>query len=81
MAKDLTKFDGTIAKHLTAHQDEIFACGNNVQLMRKKVLELLDEPTLKDKKAVANAKDVLSKAHPSLFLSSLVTYMTGDKVS
>lgn len=81
MAKNLTKYNGTIAKHLMSHKDEIWACGDNVRQMREVVIKLLDEPTLKDKKAVFEAKEIFRKAHDSLFLSSLITYMTGDKVS
>ena len=81
MAKNLTKYNGTIANHLTAHKDEIWACGNDIKRMREVVTKLLDSPNLKDKKAVYEAKQIFAKAHDSLFLSSLVTYMTGEKVS
>ena len=48
--------------------------------MRKMALQLLEDPTLTDKKAVSEAKQRLSKAKPSSFCSTLITYMTGMKV-
>ena len=81
MAKNLTRYNGTIANHLMSHKDEIWACGNDVKKMREVVIKLLDAPTLKDKKAVFEAKEIFRKSHDSLFLSSLITYMTGEKVS
>lgn len=80
MKKPLNQIPGTIAHHLTKHANELWACGNDVEAMKKVALKLLDDPTLTDKTAVANAKRAFQTSHPHAFMSTLVTYMTGDKV-
>lgn len=80
MRPELSKIKGTIANHFTQNSSKLWGCGNDVEKMRKMALQLLEDPTLTDKKAVLEAKQSLSKAKPSSFCSTLVTYMTGMKV-
>ena len=79
----IEKRKGTIAKVLTDHQSELYALldEGNVKECRKKVIELLDDPSITDKAAVTTAKKVFSRPGDNLFLSCLVTYMSGMKVS
>lgn len=81
MKKDISKVNGTIAKHLCDHKDEIWACDPNINAMRSVALKLLDDPCLTDKEAVAQAKHIFKTAGNNLFLSCLLTYMTGVKVN
>ena len=83
MEKDLQKTKGTIAYVLTEHRDELYGLINagKIEECRARAIELLDDSSIIDKKAVAQAKDVLRKKYQNLFLSSLMTYMTGMKVS
>lgn len=81
MKKELSNQKGTIAYHLTQNKDKLWACGNDVRAMRKVALELLDDPSLTDKAAVMQAKKIFTTARDHMFLSCLMTYMTGDKVS
>lgn len=74
---------GTIANVLTKHREELFEYLNNgdIRGCRKKALELLEDPTITDKAGVATAKKVFARPGDNLFLSCLVTYMSGMKVS
>lgn len=82
MAKnEITKNKGSIANHLNNNRDKLWACGNDTRAMRRVALELLDDPSLTDKEAVVKAKRIFQTAKDHLFLSCLMTYMTGDKVS
>lgn len=74
---------GTIANVLTKHQSELYAFLDvgDVKGCRKKAIELLDDPSITDKKSVATAKKVFARPGDNLFLSCLVTYMSGMKVS
>lgn len=78
--KDLTNKKGTIANHLTKHQNEIYACGSNVEKMKEITLKLLKSEELKSNPATLEAIDHIKKSKGSKFLSLLVTYMTGMKV-
>lgn len=78
---DITKNSGSIANLLTKNRDRLWACGNDVRAMRKVALELLDDPSLTDKEAVVKARRIFQTAKDNLFLSCLMTYMTGDKVT
>jgi len=80
MKKPLNEIPGTIAYHFTQNMNKLWACGDNIEAMRKVALELLEDPSLKDKTAVLEAKKNLSTARTSSFCSTLVTYMTGQKV-
>lgn len=81
--KDLQQTKGTIAYVLTQHQDELYALINagQIEQCRVRSIELLDDPSITDKNAVVNAKNVLKTSKINLFLSTLMTYMTGMKVS
>ena len=81
MKKEITQRNGTIANHLIKNKDTLWACGDNVRAMRQAALKLLDDPCLTDKEAVAQAKRIFTTAKDSLFISCLMTYMTGQKVS
>ena len=74
---------GTIANVFKNHQSELYAFldAGDVKGCRKKALELLDDPSITDKKGVATAKKVFARPGDNLFLSCLVTYMSGMKVS
>lgn len=74
---------GTIANVLMKHREELFDFLNNgdVKGCRKKALELLDDPTITDKAGVVTAKKVFSRPGDNLFMSCLMTYMSGLKVS
>lgn len=70
----------------TAHRDEIFAlCVNKTQFpqLMAKVNEILDSKELAGNDSVAEAKAILNgkKNQYNNYLSTLMTYMTGDKVS
>lgn len=78
--KDLTNKKETIANYLTQHQNEIYACGNNVEKMKEITLKLLRSEELKSNPATLEAIEHIKKAKGSRFLSVLVTYMTGMKV-
>ena len=79
----LEKRKGTIANVLTTHQSELYAFldAGDIKGCRKKAIELLDDPSISDKKAVETAKKVFARPGDNLFLSCLVTYMSGMKVS
>lgn len=81
MSKDIIKRNGTIANHLMNNKDKLWACGDDVSKMRKVALSLLDDPKLTDKEAVAQAKKIFTTAKNNLFISCLITYMTGERVS
>lgn len=81
MKTDLSKRSGTIANHLTKNCDKLWACGNDVKKMRAVALRLLDSPTLTDKEAVEQAKKIFNTAKDNLFISCLVTYMTGEAIT
>lgn len=78
--KDLTNKKGTIAHYLTQHQNEIYACGNDVEKMKKITLKLLESEDLKSNPVTLEAIDHIKKSKGNKFLSLLVTYMTGMKV-
>ena len=83
MTATIEKRKGTIANVLTNHQAELyeFLDVGDVKNCRKRVIELLDDPSIKDKAAVITAKKVFARPGDNLFLSCLVTYMSGMKVS
>ena len=81
MKKQLFETNGTIANHLTNNADKLWACGSNIRKMRAVALSLLEDPKLTDKEAVAKAKHLFITTKDNLFMSCLVTYMTGMKVA
>lgn len=80
MSTNLSNKKGTISACLNKHVDEIWACVNNVPLMRQTVLKLLDSPEITEKLGVVKAKEHLSKCSNSSFLSTLTTYLMGEKL-
>ena len=74
---------GTIAYIFNKHQIELFDLinENNILGARQRALELLNDPTITDKNAVITAKNIFTRSKDNLFLSSLMSYMTGMKVS
>lgn len=71
---------------LSEHQDELFALSASIHTfsqLKKKVNELLDSEDLKENKSVTDAKLVFQNCsnHYNRYLSTLMTYMTGMKVS
>ena len=83
MTQSIEQRKGTIAKVLTDNQAELYALldKGDVKGCRAKAIEHLDDPSITDKKAVATAKKVFARRGDYLFLSCLVTYMSGMKVS
>lgn len=81
--KDLHTKRGTIAYTLNQHMPELFDLinKNNIKGARKKAVQLITEANISDKQAVLTATDIFTNAKDNLFLSSLMSYMTGMKVS
>lgn len=69
----------SIANLLTEKREWLWECGDNIPEMRRRALSLLEDPRLTDKESVAKAKRIFSTAKDSLFMSTLITYMTGMK--
>lgn len=71
---------------LSAHQDELFALSASIHTfnqLKNRVNELLDSDELKGNASAADAKLVFQNCSRNfnLYLSTLMTYMTGMKVS
>ena len=82
--KELFEKRGTIAKVLMKHKDELFTLieNNNYPRLRVRVQELLDDSSLRDNPKVIEAKRTFYNIkNPNLYYSTLITYMTGEKVS
>lgn len=79
--KKLNEKKGTIAYYLTSHKDEIWSCGENIQKMKAKTLELLSREEIKNNPETPRAIKILSGCNGNKFLTVLVTYMTGLKVN
>ena len=81
--KDLHTKRGTIAYTLNEHMTELFDLinANNIKGARKKAVQLITDANISDKQAVLTATDIFTNAKDNLFLSSLMSYMTGMKVS
>lgn len=86
MSKELNKYPGTIAYALVQHKAEIFnalGTGTARDLAKAKavVTELLQSTELKNNPATPKAIDTFnSLRNYNAFLSTLTTYMLGDKV-
>lgn len=81
MKKNIQNQKGTIAYVLTKNTDKLWACGDNIKAMREVAIKLLDDKSITDKEAVIKARKIFQTAKDNLFLSTLMTYMTGDKVT
>lgn len=78
-SKDLTKFDGTIAKLLADNMSKLSNV-TSVSELKSKIVDLLDSSNIKDKKAVADFKARMNKIKNTVsLLSTIATYITGMK--
>lgn len=78
-SKDLTKFDGTIAKLLADNMSKLSNV-TSVSELKSKIVDLLDSSDIKDKKAVADFKTRMDKIkNTTSLLSTIATYITGMK--
>lgn len=83
--EELDRHKGTIAHVFKNRKDELFTymqSKSQFNQLHQKVLELLDDPELKNNKAAAEAKSIFNSARNNYnkYLSILTTYMTGKKV-
>lgn len=78
--KDLVDRKGTIAAYLNRNRERIFMYGD-VDMMKAEVLRLLSNEEIKDNPETQRAVDIITKCKRNHFLSTLVTYMTGIKVT
>jgi hypothetical protein len=81
--KDLHNKKGTIAYVLNEAKEELFTLinTNDIRGARNKAVEIINTGNVSDKKAVVTATMVFRESKDNLFLSSLMSYMTGLKVS
>ena len=78
-SRDLTKFDGTIAKLLADNMSKLSNV-TSVSELKSKIVDLLDSSDIKDKKAVADFKARMDKIkNTTSLLSTIATYITGMK--
>lgn len=78
-SRDLTKFDGTIAKLLADNMSRLSNV-TSVSELKSKIVDLLDSSDIKDKKAVADFKARMDKIkNTTSLLSTIATYITGMK--
>ena len=85
MRKELNTIEGTIAHLLTNNKEELFSLINADQFekLQTRVNELLDNPSIAKNPAVVEAKLTLRRCavKKKLYYSTLMTYLTGMKVS
>ena len=83
MKKELYKTHGTIAHVFVSNKDKIFALmqPNTFNSLKSFINELLDAKELAGNPAVADVKANLSNKGFNLYTSTLMTYMTGSRVS
>ena len=85
MKEELSSKKGTIANVLSEKRNEIFDLINKDNYIKLQILinDLLNDKSLKGNKAVEEAKQTLLKCSrkKNLYYSTLMTYMTGMKVS
>ena len=83
MKRPINTIPGTIAYILDQHRNELFDLinKNKIAEARQRALMLIQDKSIKDKKAVITATTVFTKANNNLFLSTLMSYMTGMTVS
>ena len=78
---DLTAIKGTIANLLKDNMTMLFSIENLLEL-KAKIVEILDNSDIADKKAVADFKSRLNKLkNKNAVLSLIATYMTGIKAN
>lgn len=77
---DLVTKDNTTASVLKDNMDKLYSITNPNEL-RNAIIEIVDNSNISDKPAVQKLKrDLFSKKSVSALLSTIATYMTGDKV-
>ena len=83
MKKPINEIPGTIAYILDQNRDDLFDLinQNRIKEARQKALTLIHDESIKDKQAVHIANQALSRPNDTLFLSVLMSYMTGLTVS
>ena len=81
-SKDVTKGEKSIAAVLNKAENKakMEAAGSDVEKLKSVVLDILEADELKDNKAIEEAKRILVNAKGFKFLTTLTTYMTGDKI-
>lgn len=80
-AVDLLTREDTIASVLSRHMDELSEY-TDATSMRNAIINILDKSEIADKDAVKKLKQVLfSKKSTAALLSTIATYMTGEKVA
>lgn len=78
---DLLTRENTIASVLNRHMDELSEY-TDATSMRNAIINILDKSEIADKDAVKKLKQVLfSKKSTAALLSTIATYMTGEKVA
>lgn len=85
MKDELSSKKGTIANVFSKKRNEIFELINNDDYIKLQSLinDLLNDKSLKGNNAVEEAKQTLNRCarKKNLYYSTLMTYMTGMKVS
>lgn len=83
MKKELYETKGTIAHVFVSNKEKIFALmqPSTFNALKSLINSLLDTEELKGNPAIENAKVNLSNKGFNLYTSTLMTYMTGSKVS
>ena len=85
MKPEISNKKGTIANVFTKHKDKLFQLIQMDQYnqLRQEVDSLLNDPELKHNSAVEEARVTLDRCSrkKNLYYSTLMTYMTGMKVS
>lgn len=80
-AVDLLTRENTIASVLSKHMDELSQY-TDANSMRNAIIDILDKSEIADKDSVKKLKRVLfSKKSTGALLSTIATYMTGEKVA
>lgn len=80
-AVDLLTKENTIASVLSKHMDELSEY-TDANSMRNAIIDILDKSEIADKDSVKKLKRVLfSKKSTGALLSTIATYMTGEKVA
>lgn len=80
MKKELITCDGTVANVLGARMNEINFDGGIAQI-KHDVIEILHDPAIKQKDlAKRYIREVSTKTNLSHLLSTITTYLTGDKL-
>ena len=81
MKKDLNCIEGTVAYVMKSRMAEIDAAGDNLGKLKAVVINILEDPTIKQqdlaKKYIFEVNRMTNVYH---LLSTIATYLTGDKL-